>query len=106
MKDFLQSTKLFFLGLEIQGHLLQEAFQVKQGLVLRKCSQLQLSFFSIDKGSQADQNVATIQQMMSSYLKKEEDKVEENILRYTEQQQATLSALETRVRQDRNTLLL
>ncbi|XP_057371720.1 uncharacterized protein LOC130692593 isoform X1 [Daphnia carinata] len=59
-----------------------------------------------DKGSQADQAVATIQQMMSSFLKREEDKVEENILRYTEQQQASLSALEARARQDRNTLLL
>lgn len=59
-----------------------------------------------DKRSQADQAAVTIQQLMSSYLKKEEDKVEENIQRYTEQQHAALSALETRVRQDRNTLLL
>ncbi|KAK4019687.1 hypothetical protein OUZ56_001700 [Daphnia magna] len=59
-----------------------------------------------DKGSQADQDVVTIQQMMSGFLKKEEEKVEENILRYTEQQQASLSALEARARQDRNTLLL
>lgn len=44
--------------------------------------------------------------MMSGFLKKEEEKVEENILRYTEQQQASLSALEARARQDRNTLLL
>jgi hypothetical protein len=44
--------------------------------------------------------------MMSSYLKKEEETGEANILRYTEQQQASLLALETRVRQDRNTLLL
>ena len=39
-------------------------------------------------------------------MKKEEEKVEENILRFTEQQQATLQALETRVRQDRNILLM
>jgi hypothetical protein len=44
--------------------------------------------------------------MMSSYLEKEEETVGANILRYTEQQQATLLALDTRVRQDRNTLLL
>lgn len=43
---------------------------------------------------------------MTNYLKKEEEKVEENIQRYTEQQQAALLALETRVRQDRNTLLM
>jgi hypothetical protein len=43
---------------------------------------------------------------MSSFMKKQEEKVEENILRFTEQQQATLQALETRVRQDRNILLM
>lgn len=62
--------------------------------------------FVTDKGSEVDQVVATIQQMMSSFLKREEEKVEENIQRYTEQQQAKLSALETRVRQDRNSLLM
>lgn len=66
-----------------------------------------VNFFLItEKGSQADQVVTTIQQMMSSYLKREEEKVEENIQKYTEQQQAALSALETRVRQDRNVLLM
>ena len=43
--------------------------------------------------------------MMSSFLKKEEEKIEEKIQRFTEQQQATLVSLETRARQDRNTIL-
>lgn len=77
------------------------------GVIL--CCYLTDSLFIIvfsDKGSQVDQVVATIQQMMSSFLKREEEKVEENIQRYTEQQQAKLLALETRVRQDRNSLLM
>lgn len=43
---------------------------------------------------------------MASFLKKEEEKMEENIQRFTEKQQTTLQALETRVRQDRNILLM
>lgn len=57
------------------------------------------------KGSKSDQVVASLQQMMSSFLKKEEEKIEEKIQRFTEQQQATLVSLETRARQDRNTIL-
>lgn len=65
------------------------------------------TFFSdAERGSQAGQAVVTIQQKMTDFLKKEEKKVEENIQRYTEQQQAALLTLETRVRQDRNTLLM
>ena len=62
-------------------------------------------YLTLDKG-QTDNAVVTIQQLMSSFMKKEEEKVEENILKFTEQQQATLQALETRVRQDRNILLM
>jgi len=43
---------------------------------------------------------------MSSYLKKEEEKVEERINSFTEQQHAALQVLETRIRQERNTLLM
>lgn len=53
-----------------------------------------------------DTKVAAIQQLMSTYLKKEEDQMSERIQRFTEQQQAALSELETRVRQDRNTLFM
>jgi len=57
------------------------------------------------KGSKSDQVVASLQQVMSSFLKKEEEKIEEKIQRFTEQQQAALISLETRARQDRNTIL-
>jgi succinyl-CoA synthetase beta subunit len=98
---------LFYPGLETLDHLLQETSQVIEIFIDMKGNKLYfIYFFFIDKGSQADQIAATIQQMMSSYLKKEEETGEANILRYTEQQQASLLALETRVRQDRNTLLL
>ena len=50
--------------------------------------------------------MASLQQMMSSFLKKEEEKIEEKILRFTEQQHALLVSLETRARQDRNTILM
>jgi len=60
----------------------------------------------LDKGSRTDQVVASLQQMMSSFLKKEEEKIEEKILRFTEQQHALLVSLETRARQDRNTILM
>lgn len=43
---------------------------------------------------------------MSSYLKKEEEKMEERINSFTEQQHAALQVLETRIRQERNTLLM
>jgi len=59
-----------------------------------------------EKGLQMDTKVAAIQQLMSTYLKKEEDQMSERIQRFTEQQQAALSELETRVRQDRNTLFM
>ena len=61
------------------------------------------AIFSV-KGSKSDQVVASLQQVMSS-LKKEEEKIEEKIQRFTEQQQAALISLETRARQDRNTIL-
>ena len=66
------------------------------------------SSFSLhaDKGVQNDQVVATIQQLMSSYLKREEEKMEERIQAFTEQQHAALQALETRIRQERNTILM
>lgn len=62
------------------------------------------AIFSV-KGSKSDQVVASLQQVMSSFLKKEEEKIEEKIQRFTEQQQAALISLETRARQDRNTIL-
>lgn len=68
-------------------------------------SHISLHEFS-DKSAQADQAVTTIQQLMSSYLKKEEEKVEERINTFTEQQHAGLQVLETRIRQERNTLLM
>jgi len=59
-----------------------------------------------EKHLQMDTTVAAIQQLMSAYLKKEEEQVGERIQRFTEQQQAALLDLETRVRQDRNTVLM
>ena len=59
-----------------------------------------------EKGMQMDTNVAAVQQLMSTFLKREEGKVEERIQRFTEQQHAALLELETRVRQDRNAMLM
>ena len=59
-----------------------------------------------EKHLQMDTTVAAIQQLMSAYLKKEEEQVGERTQRFTEQQQAALLDLETRVRQDRNTVLM
>lgn len=55
---------------------------------------------------QMDTTVAAVQQLMSTFLKREEGKVEERIQRFTEQQHAALLELETRVRQDRNAMLM
>lgn len=55
---------------------------------------------------QNDLVLATVQQLMSSYLKREEEKMEEKIQAFTEQQQSALQALETRIRQERNAILM
>ncbi|XP_064092292.1 uncharacterized protein LOC135205498 [Macrobrachium nipponense] len=54
---------------------------------------------------QVEEALGAIQQQVAKFLKKAESQVEANIRSYTEQQQAALSALQIRVRRERQTIM-